>query len=257
MSFWAIELEPGKAHETIPPFDLHVTQAVLGAKAKDQARTVVQCTVSEDESEEGRGSTFAIASLKLDLQENANLDLIFEAGKTAQFSAVGKNAVTLLGYYINDEGDMGFDDEDDEDIDSMDEEGLEGLGGSDDDELDQDGEDGEDDDDEEEVDEEEIQALQKQLANQNKKRQAEPQAQNGSAKKAKTDAAPQQNQQKAQTPQPKQQGGQQTPQPKQQGGQQQQKTPQQQGGQQKQQTPGAQKQGGQQQKGSAKKQTPK
>jgi len=137
MSFWAVEITPGAAFETSPPYDLHVTQIVLPAGATDKGRTVVSCTVGD--------KSFALGSLKLDLCENIHTDLIFDADVPMQLSiALGKNPVQLIGYYV-DQANSGMSDDD-----LSDDEGMGMYGGMDDMEG------GSDDSDDEEIDEDEI-----------------------------------------------------------------------------------------------------
>jgi len=189
MSFWAVEIAPNKEHTTTPQFDLRVSAAVLPANATDKSRSLVQVKLEEQ--------PFVLASLKLDLQENVNLDLIFEAGKEVSFSVVGKNPVQLIGYFIDvDTGIGGELDDDEDDIDS-------------DDEIFDEDDEGDDDDDEE-VDEEELAKTIQALTN-NKRKVEQPQA-NG-AKKAKVEQPQvQKGEQKPQTPKAEQQPkGAQTP----------------------------------------------
>jgi FK506-binding nuclear protein len=178
MAFWAVEVVPGKAFTVVPPFDLHLTQVVLPAGAADKGRSVVEAKLDD--------KSFAVGALKLDLQENISLDLIFEAGKSIIFSVSGKNSVQLLGYFIDDNQSHDFSDDDD----------MEGLGF--DEEIDS--EDEEDDDLDSEEDDELDAATLKGLQ---QKRKAEQPQVNG-AKKAKVEQAPQQQkpkaEQKPQTP---------------------------------------------------------
>jgi len=216
MSFWAIELTPGKEFASSPAFDLHITQAVLPEGAKDTTqRSVIQCAVD--------GKTFSVASLRLDNADSVPLDLVFEEGSNVTFTVSGKNPVHLVGYFIAGANDDEFDDDD--------------LGEFDEDELDV------EDEDEEDADEEEADAA-TQLALQNnlKRKQQQGNANGSAAKKAKQEAAPKQPQQPQQPQQPPQ--GQQA----QQGQGQQQKKQQQQGGNKGQQ----QGQQGQQQQGGKK-----
>jgi len=227
MAFWAVEVVPGKEYNTAIPFDLHLTQLVLPASATDKGRTVVQAKFSDQ--------AFAVGSLKLDLQENINVDLIFEAGQNITFTVAGKNPVQLLGYYIDNQGVDGDDDDSDDELGSLD--GLGAYGDEDDDdEIDSDDED-------EEIDEAALTGATLQSLAQ--KRKAEAPHANG-AKKAKVEESPQH---------PK---GESKPQQQHQKGQQQkgeQKGQQQKGEQKGQQQKGEQK--GQQQKGEQKPQQQK
>jgi hypothetical protein len=114
--------------------------------------------------------SFVLASLKLDLQENVGLDLIFAKDVEVTFSVVGKNPIQLVGYFIDEDIGAGgdLDDLDDEELDSG--------------ELDF------DEDDEDEIDEEELNKATLQALAGGQKRKAE-QPQNG-VKKAKTDQTP-------------------------------------------------------------------
>jgi len=196
MAFWAVEVVPNKAFTVVPPFDLHLTQIVLPASAKDKGRSVVE--VKHDDK------SFAVGALKLDVAENISLDLMFEAGKTVTFSVSGNNAAHLVGYYI-DHDDHGEDFSDDE---------LEGLGfGGEDEEIDSDEDDL--DDDEDDIDEDELTGATLQaLTNQKRKGEQQPQA-NG-AKKAKVGFQEPKAQQKPQQPKgeqkPQQPKGEQKPQ---------------------------------------------
>jgi len=180
-SFWAIELVPGKEYETTVEIDLHITQAVLPAAAKEQGRGVVSIKFKE-EDDKSKEKSFAIASLRLDAQDSQALDVVIDEGSTVIFTLSGKNNVHLSGYYVPDSApEDNFYGDDDDEIDS--------------DELGSEGEDDEDDD----LNEEEIEkanaAIAAQLAA--KRKQA---AQNGGeAKKAKVEAP-----QKQQQQQPKQ-----------------------------------------------------
>jgi len=115
-SFWAIELQPGKEFTTSPDFDLHVTQAVLPAAAKDKERTVVSVKIDEEDAEK---KPIAIAALRIDHAESQNIDLVFDANETVTFSVSGKNPVHLSGYLIPPAGAESGDefDYDDEEID--------------------------------------------------------------------------------------------------------------------------------------------
>jgi len=173
-SFWAVEILPGEhSITTVPEFDLHITQAVLPADAKDTGRTVVNVKVGE--------KTFAVASLKLNTSDSQSVDLIFDADRPVSFSVTGKNPVHLVGYYVGGGGEES-EGEDDEDM-----YGQLGLGEDSDEEL------GEIDEDDDEDDDEVDQAIeQRLLAAQAQKRKANGPAA-GEAKKAKveTQAQPQ------------------------------------------------------------------
>jgi len=200
MAFWALEVVPGKEFTAQPPFDLHLTQVVLPANAADNGRSVLQAKVDDKQ--------FAIASLKLNMQENISLDLIFEAGKTIDFTVSGKNPVQLLGYYIDNQGGGMSDDE----LDG------ESFGDFDDEEVDSEGDEDDDEDDEDEddvsldLDQEIDQATLKKLQ---QKRKAELQQETNGAKKPKVDQQKPQQQQQPQQKGGQQKGAQQQPQQKQ------------------------------------------
>jgi len=176
-SFWAIELIAGKEFTTTPEFDLHVTQAVLPASAKDTGRTVVN--VSFPDSEEK--SYFAIASVRLDHSDTQSLDLLFDADRPVSFTSIGKNPVHLIGYTVGPDDSEGG--------------GMYGSYGSSDEELDSDmGEDFEEDGEDDEEDIANNQALQALIS---QKRKAKTELTNGNApaapapKKAKQEQKPQ------------------------------------------------------------------
>jgi len=201
MSFWAVEVSPSKEYTTAPPFDLHITQAVLPASAVDKSgRSVIQCAVD--------GKTFSIGALKLDHTDSIHLDLVFEEGTDVTFTVTGKNPVHLTGYFIA----GGEEDDDLEGLEGLDDDEMEGL---EEDDFDEDDEEG----DEEAADLATAKALQENL-----KRKQLP-ANGNAAKKAKHEPAaeaPKQPQQPKQQSTPKQvQQPQQTPkQPQPQKGQQ-------------------------------------
>eukprot|EP01111_Echinosteliopsis_oligospora_P001197 TRINITY_DN116_c0_g1_i2.p1 TRINITY_DN116_c0_g1~~TRINITY_DN116_c0_g1_i2.p1 ORF type:complete len:316 (-),score=124.52 TRINITY_DN116_c0_g1_i2:64-1011(-) len=146
MSFWAVELLPGKEHTFIPEFDLIVSQAVLPEAAKDKTRSVVSVKTNDN--------TFAIASLTLGSHDSQNLDILFDQGLELTLTNSGKNPVHLSGRYHEEDDDMEgmYGDE----YGSEGEEG-EGFSGS------------EEDDDDDDIDEEE---LTKQIQAQANKRNA-------------------------------------------------------------------------------------
>jgi len=108
MSFWAVEITPVKSYKSTPPYDLHVTQAVLPAAASDAGRTVVQTKIED--------KMFSIASLKLGSTDQTHLDLVFEEGEEVEFTVTGKNSVHLAGYYMvpGDDSEIDFGDSDEE-----------------------------------------------------------------------------------------------------------------------------------------------
>jgi len=165
-SFWAVELVPGKEYTTSPDFDLHVTQAVLPASAKDKERTIVTVKFTEEDGEDS--TSFAIASLKLDGADSQHLDLLFDSDRPVTFTATGKNSVHLTGYLVPDNG--GYDSD---------------LGDLDDDDIS--GEEGEEVDDEE--DEEDAELAEEQIRAQLKRKVQDAAKQNGAPapKKAKQD----------------------------------------------------------------------
>jgi len=192
----AVELVPGKEYTTTVPADLHITQAVLPANAKDTTRSVVSIQFASEEEGE-KEKAFAIASLKLDSQDSQALEVVVDDSATITLSVSGKNPVHLSGYYVpdTDGGEDSFYGSDDDEIDS--------------DELGS--------DDEEEVDEE---AATKAIAAQLAKKRQQQQQNGGETKKAKVVA-------EAAAPAPKQQQQQQKPKQQQEKKQQpQQKTPQ-------------------------------
>jgi len=195
-SFWAVELLPGKEFTTTPDFDLHITQAVLPASAKDKERTVVSVKIDEEGAD---NKSFAVASLKLDSAESQQIDLVFDSDEKISFTVSGKNPVHLSGYLIppSQEGsEFDYPSDDDEEIDE--------------DELISEDEDGEGDEDDESADEDELRAKLLEAAG---KRKAGGAQENGAPaqKKAKQDTqpgAPAQQPKQGQTPK---QGQQQTP----------------------------------------------
>jgi len=111
MSFWGIELLPGKKYEQTCDDNLNVTAAVLAATASHGGRNSVQAEVD--------GNVFTIANLKIESKEQKSLDLFFEQGETVTFFITGSDPVHLSGYYQPQE--MPFDMDDEE---GMDEEEL-------------------------------------------------------------------------------------------------------------------------------------
>jgi len=113
MSFWGVELLPGKKYEQEPEANLHVTSACLGNASKNKGRNSVQVEID--------GGVFTIANLKNDTKEQKQLDLYFEEGEKVVFYITGQDPVHLTGYYVPE--DMGgFDGMDSED--ELDEEEL-------------------------------------------------------------------------------------------------------------------------------------
>jgi len=189
MAFWAVEVSPNKAYKVVPPFDLHLTQIVLPAAAKDKGRSVVEVKFDD--------KAFAIGSLKLDVTENISADIMFEAAKEISFSVSGSNPVHLVGYFIDHEHDHGDEFDSDEDMADL------GFGGEDE-EIDSDEDDLSDDGEEsDEIDEDELSGATLQ-ALMNQKRKADQAPANG-AKKAKVDQKPQQQQQQKAEKKPQQQ----------------------------------------------------
>jgi len=186
MSFWSILVSADKPHTFTPVFDLKITQLVLPAAATHKDRTVVECTFDDQ--------TFAVGSLKLDVQENIATDLLIEEGKPVTFATKGSNPVQVTGYYVVDQEDDFDDLSDDDDI-----EGFEGFEG-------EEGEEEEEEEDDPEVNEEFLKQATLQALN-NKRKQPQGQqngAQNG-AKKVKIadgEAKPQEQKEKQEnTPQ--------------------------------------------------------
>jgi len=187
-AFWAIELVPGKEYSTTLPYDLHITQAVLPASAKDTGRSVVSITFADEKEK-----TISIVSLKLDSNDCQAIDVELDEESEITFTVSGKNPVHLSGYYSPGDEPEGFYDDDDEEIDSDEVSGDEmGAEDSDEDDVDDD------------VDPETMKKVQSYLADNKRKAQL----QNGGApgaKKPKTDAPQQQQQQKATPSKPQQQ----------------------------------------------------
>eukprot|EP01119_Soliformovum_irregulare_P007860 TRINITY_DN2040_c0_g1_i2.p1 TRINITY_DN2040_c0_g1~~TRINITY_DN2040_c0_g1_i2.p1 ORF type:complete len:193 (+),score=84.59 TRINITY_DN2040_c0_g1_i2:57-635(+) len=111
MSFWGIELLPGKKYEQTCDDNLNVTAAVLATTASHGGRNSVQAEVD--------GNVFTIANLKIDSKEQKSLDLFFEQGESVTFFITGQDPIHLSGYYQPQE--MPFDMDDEE---GMDEEEL-------------------------------------------------------------------------------------------------------------------------------------
>jgi len=213
-AFWAVELVPGKELTTTFPFDLHITQAVLPASAKDNGRSVVSVKFNEEEEKESE-KAFSLVSLSLDKHDSQSIHVIIDEGSSVSFSVSGKNPVHLSGYYAPDQGP---------------EDGFYGDEEGSDEEIDSELEDSDDDEDDQETARAQA-AIHAQLAA--KRKQV---VQNGGdAKKAKVESAEQpKKQQQQQTPQQKGQQQQQQQPKKQQQPQQQGKSPAPKGGNKKQ-----------------------
>ncbi|KDP22389.1 hypothetical protein JCGZ_26220 [Jatropha curcas] len=99
MSFWGIEVKPGKPH----PYHsdnvegrLYVTQATLGLGSSEE-RSILQCSV-------GHKSPIFLCSLLPDRIESCSLNLEFKDELVA-FSVLGSRSIHLSGYFLSSEGD--------------------------------------------------------------------------------------------------------------------------------------------------------
>eukprot|EP00026_Physarum_polycephalum_P012433 Phypoly_transcript_12741.p1 GENE.Phypoly_transcript_12741~~Phypoly_transcript_12741.p1 ORF type:complete len:353 (+),score=95.75 Phypoly_transcript_12741:79-1059(+) len=121
-AFWAIELVPGKEYNTVLPFDLHITSAVLPFSAKDTGRSVVTLTFADE-----KDKTFSIVSLDL-AHASQTLKVVLDEESDVTFSVHGKNPVHLSGYYTNENPEDIYGDGDSEiDSDEVGDDELEGL----------------------------------------------------------------------------------------------------------------------------------
>jgi len=101
MSFWGVELLPGKKYEQEPEENLHVTSACLGNNSSHKGRNSVQVEIN--------GGAFTVANLTLQSKEQKQLDLYFEEGEKVVFYITGQDPVHLTGYYVPEEPMMGED----------------------------------------------------------------------------------------------------------------------------------------------------
>jgi len=106
MSFWAVEIEPGKEYSTILPYDLVLKQAALGATAKEGERNILHVKFGEDKKD------FVLGSLRLNSVEQIPLKLVFEAGENVGFHVSGSSSIHLCGtQLVNPDEDDEFGDE--------------------------------------------------------------------------------------------------------------------------------------------------
>ncbi|XP_042487656.1 peptidyl-prolyl cis-trans isomerase FKBP43-like isoform X2 [Macadamia integrifolia] len=98
MTFWGIEVKPGKPHTHQYSKDgarLHISQATLSYGGSTWTkRSVVQCNV-------GKSSPVLLCSLLPDKIETCHLDLEFQEDEEVIFSVLGPQSIYLSGYYLN------------------------------------------------------------------------------------------------------------------------------------------------------------
>ncbi|GAB2284996.1 Peptidyl-prolyl cis-trans isomerase fkbp43 [Dionaea muscipula] len=95
MSFWGIEVKPGKPFTHSLGKDrrrLHISQATLGTGTYTN-KSLVQCNV-------GNKSPVLLCVLLPEKNESCHLDLEFDEVDEVIFSVIGPRSVHLTGYYL-------------------------------------------------------------------------------------------------------------------------------------------------------------
>ncbi|KAF9066157.1 hypothetical protein BDP27DRAFT_1449876 [Rhodocollybia butyracea] len=111
LATWGIELEAGKTVDFLPPNDIKITNVALGDLADEKGRTIVKITIpvvsvdnedsESEEDHEGKSQSFTVCSLTAGKTEHAKVDIILSEMEPYKFEVVGKNNVSLLGYYVD------------------------------------------------------------------------------------------------------------------------------------------------------------
>ncbi|KAH8486420.1 hypothetical protein H0E87_025435 [Populus deltoides] len=99
MSFWGIEVKPGKPypyHSDDVQGNLRVTQATLGLGSSEE-RCILQCSV-------GHKSPIFLCSLLPGKAESCSLNLEF-SDELVAFSVIGPRSIHLCGYFDSEKGD--------------------------------------------------------------------------------------------------------------------------------------------------------
>ncbi|KIK67296.1 hypothetical protein GYMLUDRAFT_37380 [Collybiopsis luxurians FD-317 M1] len=115
---WSIELQGGETQEYSPPSDIKITNVALSdVLADEKGRTTLKLFVpkvpveddEDDEEKEGDESklqSITICSLTPGKIEQAITDIVVLDSDPVMFKVVGKNTLSLSGYYIDQHSDL-------------------------------------------------------------------------------------------------------------------------------------------------------